>query len=451
MKNQGREGGLDAPTRHPLGQNDPKFWDEQALNKELERVYDICHTCRRCVSLCNAFPTLFDLIDESDTMELDGVAIADYTKVVDQCYLCDLCYLTKCPYVPPHEWNIDFPHLMLRAKAVKFEKGETRFRDSIITSTDLIGKVASQPIINSVVNAANKNKIIRSLLDKTLAIHKDSVLPEYTNKPLLKRPRAVSHDPLKPGKKDEPTDADNHPDKVTLFTTCYCNYNEPSVAESVIKLFKHNDIDIELVGREHCCGMPKMELGDLKSVTKLKQANIPLLYEKVQSGHKIVAAVPSCVLMFKQELPLLFPDDEQVKAVAQAFYDPFEYLFSLHKQGKLNIEFKYELGNISYHVACHQRVQNIGPKTKQILQLVPGTTVNSIERCSGHDGTYGVKKETFEHANKIARPIVKQIKQQEPDHYGSDCPIAGKHIENNLDSGQKAIHPLDLLCMAYGI
>lgn len=458
MANEGREGGLGAPTRHPLNQNDPKFWDQADLNKELERAYDICHGCRRCVSLCNAFPVLFDLVDESPTMEVDGIDVADYNKVVDQCYLCDLCYLTKCPYVPPHEWNLDFPHVMLRAKAVNYKKGDTKFRDRLITSTDLIGKVASKPIINTLVNGGNKNKVIRSALDKTLAIHKDARLPEYTNKPARKKHAALIYDPevnlnaesLLESSQAE-TATSQKTERVTLFTTCYCNYNEPNIADSVIKLLKHNNIQVDLAAREHCCGMPKMELGDLKSVAMLKDKNIPVLYETVQAGNAIIAAVPSCVLMFKQELPLMFPDDEQVKAVANAFYDPFEYFHKLHKQGKFNTEFKQALGKVSYHVACHQRVQNIGPKTRQILELIQDTDVKCIERCSGHDGTYGVKKETLEFANKIARPIVKQIKQQEPDYYGSDCPIAGKHIENNLQTGQEAIHPLDLLCLAYGI
>jgi len=439
MADQGREGGLDAPTRHPLNQNDPKFWDETDLNKELERVYDICHGCRRCVSLCNAFPTLFDLIDESETLEVDGVDIADYSKVVDQCYLCDLCYLTKCPYVPPHEWNVDFPHLMLRAKAVKYKKGDTKFRDRVITSTDLIGKMASQPLINTIVNSANKNKTMRGLLENTLEIHKDAALPQYHRQTLHKSLPAQLKKPV------------TENGKVLLFSTCYCNYNEPKVGESLAKVLQHNNIEVALLAREHCCGMPKLELGDLESVGKLMQQNIPALYEKVKQGFSITAAVPSCVLMFKQELPLMFPEDDQVKTVAEAFYDPFEYLHRLHKNAKLNVDFKNSLGNVSYHVACHQRVQNIGPRTRQILELIPDTTVHNIERCSGHDGTYGVKKETLQFANKIARPIVKQISQQKPDHYGSDCPVAGKHIANNLDNGQDAIHPLDLLCLAYGI
>ena len=440
MAEEGREGGLDAPTRHPLNQNEPKFWDENDLNQELARVYDICHGCRRCVSLCNAFPVLFDLVDESPTMEVDGVAIADYGKVVDQCYLCDLCYLTKCPYVPPHEWNVDFPHLMLRAKAVKFSKGQTRLRDNIITSTDLVGKIATAPVVNTAVNAANKNPALRGLLDRVMDIHKDARLPEYA-RPTLRNKIARSAEVPPPDPQEQ----------VVLFTTCYCNYNEPDVGESLVKILRHNQVEVTLMGREHCCGMPKLELGDLDTVKQLMERNIPELYEKAQAGYKILAAVPSCVLMFKQELPLMFPDDERVLVVGKAFRDPFEFLHRLHKAGKLKTDFRNELGDVSYHVACHQRVQNIGPKTRQVLELVPGTTVKSIERCSGHDGTYAVKKESLQFANKIVAPVVRQVKQQSPKYFGSDCPVAGRHIEHNLDTGQTHTHPLELLCLAYGI
>ncbi len=445
MAEEKREGGLSAPTRHPLNQNDPLFYDATALNKELERVFDICHGCRRCVSLCNAFPVLFDLVDESPTMEVDGVDVADYQKVVDQCYLCDLCYLTKCPYVPPHEWNVDFPHLMLRAKITHFEKGNSTLRDRLITSTDMVGKLATAPVINSLVNAANHNPTLRGLLDKTLAIHQEAHLPEY-QRPTLRTtlaPRLNAQEA-----------AGNAQRKVLLFTTCYCNYNEPNVGESLVKVLQHNGIHVELMAREHCCGMPKLELGDLKSVRHLLDLNLPQLHEKAEQGYTIIAAVPSCVLMYKQELPLIYPDDPRVQAVAKAFCDPFEYLHRLYKDGSFNTDFKQPLGKVSYHVACHQRVQNIGPKTRQILELVPGTTVSAIERCSGHDGTYGVKKESMAFANKIVQPVVRQVKQQEADHYGSDCPVAGRHIEHNLKQQEipgEHTHPLELLCKAYGI
>lgn len=444
MSEEKREGGLGAPTRYPLDQHGEMFYDKQDLHKELERVFDICHGCRRCVSLCNSFPTLFDLVDESDTMEVDGVAVADYQKVVDQCYLCDLCYLTKCPYVPPHEWNLDFPHLMLRAKIVNFEDGNSKFRDRLITSTDMIGKMATLPVLNTLVNAAKDNKTVRSALEKTLEIHQEAWLPEYA-RPTLHTSLASAAKPDTTGHGAEENG------KVLLFTTCYCNFNEPDIGDSLYKVLRHNKVTVSLMAREHCCGMPKLELGDLKSVEMLMQRNIPELYKKALEGWSILAAVPSCVLMFKQELPLLYPDDERVQVVAKAFQDPFEYLVKLHKAGKLDTNFKNSLGSVSYHVACHQRVQNIGPKTRQILELVPGTTVKNIERCSGHDGTYAVKKESRAFANKIVAPVVKQIKQQNPDHFGSDCPVAGRHIEANLATGQTHVHPLKLLCIAYGI
>ncbi len=447
MADIGREGGIEAPTRNPLNQNDPDFWDDDSLNRELERVFDICHTCRRCVSLCNAFPTLFDLIDESETMEVDGVSKADYDKVVDQCYLCDLCYLTKCPYVPPHEWNVDFPHLMLRSKAVNYTKGKAKFRDKLITSTDMIGKVASKPVLNEIMKWGTKSKVARKILDKTLGIHEQANIPPYQKKTARSKLEFVNDSPSK----SESGRVENSDESVALFSTCYCNYNEPSILDSLLKVLTHNGISTELLKREHCCGMPKLELGDLKSVSRLKDLNIPILYEAVQRGLKIIATVPSCVLMYKQELPLMFPEDDRVAAVAKAFCDPFEFLYALHRNSKLNTNFKNTLGAVSYHVACHQRVQNIGPKTKQILELIPNTNVTSIERCSGHDGTYGIKSETLKYANKIAAPVVRQIKAHEPDHYGSDCPVAGKHLEQNIDIEQATIHPLEMLCKAYGV
>ena len=440
-----REGSLEAPTRHPLGQDTPEFWDETSLFSELERVFDICHGCRRCVSLCGSFPTLFDLVDESDTMEVDGVAKKDYWKVIDDCFMCDLCYLTKCPYVPPHEWNVDFPHLMLRAKAQKFKNGETKLRDRLITSTDTLGKFATIPVINQTVNAVNNNGVARKLLDKTLGIHPDSVLPKYDSKTLAKRDK----ERIRQNSNAEATDKTTG--KVAVFATCYGNFNEPEIGEDLIKVFEHNGLEVQLVQNTQCCGMPKLELGDLDAVAKAKDVNIKILSQLVDDGWDIVTPIPSCTLMFKQELPLMFPNDEDVQEVKKAIFDPFEYLFLRHKDGLLRTDFNSSLGKVAYQVACHQRVQNIGPKTKQILELIQDTSVKNIERCSGHDGTYGVKSETLEFANKIARPIVRQIEQQKPDHYGSDCPIAGKHIEHNLPSDQKAVHPLDLLCQAYGI
>ena len=437
-----REGSLEAPTRHPIEWRTEKFWDKDDLASELERVYDICHGCRRCVNLCDAFPTLFDLIDESETMEVDGVDKADFFKVVDQCYLCDLCYMTKCPYVPPHEWNVDFPHLMLRAKSQRYKNEGAPLRDKLLTSTDAIGRLATIPLVDVTVNAANRHKPFRHLLEKTLGVHRQAPVPTYHSSTLRKRFRNNDITPMAVGKTTG---------KVAFYATCYGNYNTPHLGEDFVKVFEHNDIHIELTPKEACCGMPKLELGDLESVNALKEKNIPILAKLVDEGFDLIAPIPSCVLMYKQELPLLYAEDPDVKKVQRAFYDPFEYLFLRHREGELNTDFKHPLGDISYQVACHLRVQNIGIKTRDILALVPGTQVHAIERCSGHDGTYAVKKETRQKSVKIAAPVVRQVDRQEPQHFASDCPMASVHIATLTEKAHKPEHPMSLLRMAYGI
>ncbi|MDH3221821.1 MAG: heterodisulfide reductase-related iron-sulfur binding cluster [Gammaproteobacteria bacterium] len=445
MSTPTREGSVDAPTRHPLGQNDAGFYDETACFDEMERVFDICHGCRRCVSLCNAFPTLFDLVDESDTFEVDGVARKDYWNVVDHCYLCDLCYLTKCPYVPPHEWNVDFPHLMLRAKAIGFRNGRAKFRDRLVSSTDTVGSFASIPIVANVVNAANRNEHTRALLESALGVHADARLPEYHSRTLSKRTR--NH---KPGD-FEVKATDRTTGKVAIFATCYGEYNEPLLGEDLLAVFEHNEIPTMVVKNTLCCGMPKLELGDLDAVAKLKDHNIPLLAKLVDEGWDIISPVPSCTLQFKQELPLMFPEDDDVAKVQQAFYDPFEYLSLRHRGQLLKTDFKQGIGKISYHVACHQRVQRIGLKTRDILALIPDTEIDAIERCSGHDGTYAIKKEFHEVSMKIVKPVVSRVQKNEPDAYASDCPMAGQHISAGLADGSHTQHPISLLRQAYGI
>ncbi len=440
----GREGSLEAPTRHPLDWKSDAFYDEESLFKELERVYDICHGCRRCFNLCNSFPTLFDAIDESDTMELDGVERTVYWDVVDHCYLCDMCYMSKCPYVPPHPWNIDFPHLMLRAKAARYRKDGASARDRILSATDRVGSLAGIPVISQAVNAVNRSGAGRKLLEKALGVHREAPVPTYHSKSMRKRLAGRNSDA-----RAEP--AGGTRGRVALFATCYGNRNVPQVGEDLVAVFEHNGIPVELLASERCCGMPKLELGDLESVERAKEHNIPVMAAKVDEGWDIVAPVPSCVLMFKQELPLMFPDDEAVRKVAEAMFDPFEYLMLRHREQKLRTDFKNSLGKVSYQVPCHLRVQNIGLKTRDCLQLVPDTTVDAIERCSGHDGTYAVKKEFREASVKIARPVVRRVADASCDHFTSDCPMAGDQIAHGVGGQAESEHPISLLRLAYGI
>ncbi len=356
-----------------------------------------------------------------------------------------MCYMTKCPYVPPHPWNVDFPHLMLRAKAVKHRSGATRWRDKVLSSTDLVGSIAGIPVIAEVVNAVNHSSLGRKVLDAALGVHPDAPVPPYRSNTLRKQLRARRDTPaIEPG--DAPNDG-----KVALFATCYANRNDPRIGLDLASIFEHNGIEVALLEQEHCCGMPKLELGDLQGVADLKSKNVPHMLAMIERGYDIVAPIPSCVLMFKQELPLMFPDDPDVLAIKQHMFDPFEYLALRHKAGLLRTDFTRPLGKIAYHVACHLRVQNIGLKTRDVLQLVPGTTVEPIERCSGHNGTYGVKREFRDISMKIGKPVVQRVQASGADFYASDCPMAGHQIESGLANGVPPTHPLTLLRMAYGL
>jgi Fe-S oxidoreductase len=239
--------------------------------------------------------------------------------------------------------------------------------------------------------------------------------------------------------------------RVALFTTCYGNRNEPELDEDLVKVFEHNGIEVRLVAKEQCCGMPRLELGDLEAVARAKEANIPQLMRVIDDGYDIVAPIPSCVLMFKQELPLMFPNDADVMTVRSRIFDPFEYLMLRHRAGLLKTDFKQTLGKVSYHVPCHLRVQNIGLKTRDVLKLVPDTTVDVIERCSGHNGTYAVKKEFRAASVKIGRPVMTRVENAQPAYYTSDCPMAGHQIESGLKDAKEPTHPLKLLRIAYGL
>ena len=446
-----REGNLEAPTRHPLDWKNPDFYNQESAFKELERIFDICHGCRRCVSLCGSFPTLFDLVDGSKTMEVDGVDQQDYWKVVDQCYLCDLCYMTKCPYTPPHEWNLDFPHTMLRAKAIKFQNGGVGAAAKFLASTDVHGQFAGIPIVVQVANAVNKTKLMRGMMESVAGVDKDAWLPSLATRKFRSGTPKARATVVKDGAKS--------PGKVAIFATCFINYNEPGIGLDLLKVLDHNEVPYVIVDKEKCCGMPKLELGDLASVNASKEANIPVLARYAREGYAILAAVPSCALMFKQEIPLMYPLDADVQGVKDAMWDPFEYLMQRKRDGLLKTEFPVPLGKVSYQIPCHGRVQNIGRKTEEMLKMIPGTTLNTVERCSGHAGTFGVKKAHHQQAMKIGKPVFKAMATMkdgaQPDFISSDCPLGGHHIAQGFEvnglGAPELQHPLSLVAKAYGI
>jgi glycerol-3-phosphate dehydrogenase subunit C len=319
-------------------------------------------------------------------------------------------------------------------------------RDRLLAATDGLGTLATIPIVTQVTNTLNKTAAARGVMESALGVDKTAWVPEYaTTKFRSSAPRSGSF-PVKDGTRT--------PGKVAIFATCYINYNEPGIGHDLTKILAHNEIPYVLAEKEACCGMPKLELGDLQAVAANKEKNIPALAKLAREGYAIVTPIPSCTLMFKQELPLMFPDDPDVKAVQEAMFDPFEYLVARHKDGLLKTDFKTPLGKVSYHIPCHSRVQNVGQKTREALQMVPETTVNTVERCSGHSGTWGCKKEFHQMAMKIGRPVFRAMAEPQPDWISSDCQLGGRHIEQGMgDTMGKAQlkHPLTLMRMAYGL
>lgn len=446
-----REGSLDAPTRHPIDWNDPDFYDEEKLDAELRRVFDICHGCRRCFNLCDSFPRLFDLIDESESGELDTVASGDFKPVVDACTLCDMCFMTKCPYVPPHEFDLDFPHLMLRYRAVEFRKGHVPPMDRQLTKTDRNGRLAGQ--VEGLSNWAIRrgNPLTRGLMERVAGVHRDAALPPFTGRTFVKR-----------AKEDTPqvnTGAPAHGRRAVIYATCYGNYNTPEIGAAARAVLAHNGVETEVVYPE-CCGMPQLEQGDLSRVSAKAKNVAKTLKPYIDKGYDVISLVPSCSLMLKFEWPLIVPDSDEVKALSAATRDISEYLVDISRKEGLAEGLRPLDGAVSVHIACHARAQNIGQKGADLLKLIPEIDLTVVERCSGHGGSWGVKTENFEVGMKVGRPVFRQMKGKTPAKYiASECPLAGIHIaqgmEDSADEGealpQLLPHPVVVLANAYGL
>ncbi|MBV1799642.1 heterodisulfide reductase-related iron-sulfur binding cluster [Siccirubricoccus sp. G192] len=444
-----REGSLEAPTRHPLAWQEPEFYDEARLDAEMRRVFDICHGCRRCFNLCDSFPRLFDLVDASPTGELDGVESKDFKPVVDACTLCDMCYMTKCPYVPPHEFNLDFPHLMLRYRAVEAKTRGIPLADRELARTDRNGKLASLAPALANWASGTSNKTTRKLLDKRAGLHPEAALPRYAGTPFVKRAGAES-----PAVNE---DAPAFGRKAVLYATCFTNYNDPEAGLAARAVLARNGVATTVV-HPRCCGMPLLEQGDIAAVAENARVVAAELGRWIDEGHDIIALVPSCSLMLKSEWPLILPEDAAVKRLAAATFDISEYVMDIaRKEGMAPGMAKLE-GDVTIHLACHARAQNMGQKGAEMLRLIPDTKVTVLERCSGHGGSWGFKREHFETALKVGRPVARQARQGGAAYVTSECPLAGVHIAQGMDrlGGEGAApalvsHPVQLLARAYGI
>jgi glycerol-3-phosphate dehydrogenase subunit C len=440
-----REGGLGAPTRHPLAWQDPDFYDAEKIEAELERVFDICHGCRRCFNLCDSFPRLFDMIDESPTGELDGVDKSRFGEVVEACTLCDLCFMTKCPYVPPHPFNIDFPHLMLRHRAAQEKAGRTKWADRALAETDRNGQLA-RPVA-PLANWATKlgNNLTRPLMEMIAGIDRNAALPKFHARTFALRARSETFEP------DATAPAFGR--KAVLYATCFVNYNNPDIGEAARAVLARNGV-ATTVAYPECCGMPQLEQGELSRVAAKAKTVAAALIPFIDAGHDIVALIPSCALMLKFEWPLLLPDDPDIKKLAAATFDLSEYVVDIAKKEGIAPGMS-ALPGVSLHLACHARAQNMGAKAADMLRLVPQADLDVVERCSGHGGSWGVKKDNFSVAMKVGRPAARQAAKDGKTYLASECPLAALHLQQGVEAAEhrtmETRHPIELMAMAYGL
>ena len=435
--------------RHPLAWRDAEFYDESTLSAELRRVFDICHGCRRCFNLCDSFPKLFDLIDESESGELDTVADADFGPVADACTLCDMCYMAKCPYVPPHEFNLDFPHLMLRHRAIQHRKGRVPFTTTQLTETDRNGKAAGfvAPIANW--TSSRGNALTRPILEATCGLHRDAALPKFHGNDFMTRAKA--------GQPRVNSEAPAYGRAAILYATCFVNYNNPDIGAAARRILAHNGVDTEVV-YPSCCGMPQLEHGDLARVAETARSVAAELRHWVDAGRQVIALTPSCALMLKFEWPLIMPDDENVQALASATRDIDEYIVDIAKTEGLAPGLRALDGNVTLHLACHSRAQNFGQKSAEMLRHIPDIDVTVIERCSGHGGSWGVMKQNFETALKVGKPVARQARKAATTYVASGCPLAADHILQGMEridgaapKVERSHHPVEILAKAYGL
>ena len=439
-----REGSIEAPTRHPINFNHSDFLDPKKLDDEMRRVFDVCHGCRRCFNLCDSFPTLFNFIDKSKEGEVSSLSSEKFGKVVDACTLCDMCFMTKCPYVPPHEFNIDFPHLMFRYRMYQKKIGKLLKIPSQLAKIDRNAKfgIMFSKIINSFTNI--KNKFFRKLLEIITGIDKRAILPKYNDETFVNY--------IKKNKDKINKLAPGFGRKVVIYSTCFVNFNKKNTGIAALKVLKKNGVEVQH-SYPGCCGMPYFEQADPQKVTKQAIKVSKELLKWVDKGYKVITLTASCGLMLKFEWPLLLPKDQNIKKLSLNTQDIDEYIVDISKKEGL-VEGLNEIdGGVTVHHACHARAQNMGNKARDMLKLIPNIKIDIVERCAGHGGTFGVMKPTYEIANKVGQ-LTAQISLKKNNKYmASDCPLAGKHLkqleQDTKIMNDEALHPIELLAKAY--
>jgi Fe-S oxidoreductase len=410
--------------------NNPIYWDAKGLNLELRRVFEICNGCRLCFNLCPSFPEMFNAFDHQAGNHVE-LTPQETDKVLDGCFQCKICYV-KCPYTPDdkHEFQLDFPRLVTRAHAIRQKQRGIGLRDRVLSRPEMMGKMAR--LTPGIANWANRQPLLRAGLQFGLGIHKDKLLPEF-------------HDELfEDWYRKQPAPAGD-PNKAVLFSTCFVNYNHPDLGKDLMEVFSRNGIALGLP-KQNCCGMPAMEAGDIELAKRLARQNVEMLLPYVREGKKVVAVNPTCSYMMRKEYGELVGTPE-AREVAAAAMDPCEFLFQLKQEGKFNRDFRSTPELIAYHVPCHLRAQNIGFRSRDLMRLIPGTTVKMVEQCCGHDGTWAMRKEFFPLSLLAGRKAFDQMQEVKANVMATDCPLAAIQFQQAI--GQRPIHPIQVLARAY--
>jgi glycerol-3-phosphate dehydrogenase subunit C len=420
-----------------LDLNRAEFWDVGKVDGELRRVYDICAGCRRCLPLCPSFKVLFDRLDvEAIDGDVEKLPASDVKEVVDLCYQCKLCF-NHCPYTPPHRWAVDFPRLMLRARAAEARRSGVTWQDRMLGNADLVGKLGS--LTAPLSNWMNEWSVHRAFMQSVAGIHRARRLPKFY------RPTFSSwfKSTAKPASAEGGRTTTR---KVALFATCTVEYNAPVIGRAAVRVLERNGVDVT-VPEQQCCGMPYLDGGAVDQCRALVRANVRTLADAVREGRQIVSPGPTCSYMLKQEYPWL-EDSDDARLVATNTRDLFEYLARLHADGALDTRFTKPVGEVTYHVPCHLRAQNIGTKSADVLRAIPGTTVNVVERCSAVDGTWGFKTQYFDLSMTLAQPLFDAVRAGAQATVATDCPLAALQISQG--TGTEPRHPIQILAQAYG-
>ena len=416
----------------------PRYWDEAGLQAEVTRVFEVCHGCRMCFKYCDSFPNLFDLLDKKHDGDVRKLDAADTARVMDACFQCKLCEV-QCPYTPRdnHEFQLDFPKLVHRWKAIRARREGTSLRDKVLGDPDATAKLARASL--GLVNVMNRVKAHRWFMEKVVGIHREKQLPEFARESFSAWARAAGKMSQAPG------------GEAVLFQTCYVEHNEPQLGRDTLEVMERNQVDVRCVDGLRCCGMPAWEHGDLDRLREQARANLDVLMPYVEAGAKVMAVNPTCSMMLRREWPELLEGDDRERArrLAAAVVDPSEHLWSIRREPRFNTDFKSTPGApVAYHAPCHLRAQAIGFRARNLLGKLPGVeSVGQVMECCGHDGTYAMTVEGFVPSQRIGKRAFDGMKAAEAEVWATDCPLAAIQFEQH--AGVRPMHPMTILARAY--